>query len=56
MEASDKEFGNAFRARFNDIKIICVGCIGWAVDIWSVGTVIDLNRRNMNEWMMPWNE
>lgn len=54
MEASHKEFGNAFRTRLNNIKVIGVGCIGCAVNVRTVGTVINLNRRDINEWMMPW--
>ena len=56
MEASHKELGNAFRVRLNDIKVIGVGCISCAMNVWGVETVINLNRRDVNKWSMPWRQ
>jgi hypothetical protein len=45
---------SALRAGFNNIKVICMRCIGCAVNVRAIKTIIDLNRRDMNEWTMPW--
>jgi hypothetical protein len=54
MEVLDEKLESALRAGFNNIEVICMRCIGCAVNVRAIKTIIDLNRRDMNEWMMPW--
>jgi hypothetical protein len=49
MEVLDEKLGSAFRARLDDIEIVCVRC---TVDVGTVGTIIDLNGRETNKWTL----
>ena len=49
MEASDEKLEGALKAGFNNIEVICMRCISHAVNVRAIETIIDLNRRDMNE-------